>query len=149
MYNMYLSWNTSWVNNWDKTITDAHFPNHNYDLCTMRRYIRNILKWNKNDIKSTRVTTGDYSHTHRFRRVRLWENSLSLPLPLFPKQLFFTWTLLETITRHFIILSSRFFLPLSVAILFTSSLFIFFVHVLSFFFLSPFSSKKTSTNHLS
>ena len=55
----------------------------------------------KNNIKSTRMTTGDHSHTHRFRRVRLWENSLSLPLPLFLKQLFFTWTLLENYHNTF------------------------------------------------
>ena len=29
-------------------------------VCAMRRYSRNILQWNKNNIKSTRMTTGDY-----------------------------------------------------------------------------------------
>ena len=32
----------------------------NDDVYTMRRYSRNILQWNKNNIKSTRMTTGDY-----------------------------------------------------------------------------------------
>ena len=27
---------------------------------TMRRYSQNILQWNKNDIKSTRMINGDY-----------------------------------------------------------------------------------------
>ena len=44
----------------DKTIADARFANSNNDICTMRRYIRNILRWNKNDIKGKRMTTGDY-----------------------------------------------------------------------------------------
>ena len=34
------------------------------DVCTMRRFSRDILQWNKSDIKSTRVTTGDYSITY-------------------------------------------------------------------------------------
>ena len=32
----------------------------NYDVGRMRRHTQNILQWNKNDIKSTRMTNGDY-----------------------------------------------------------------------------------------
>ena len=33
----------------------------NNDIGRMRRYSRNILQWKENDIKSTRITTGDFS----------------------------------------------------------------------------------------
>ena len=32
----------------------------NYFVCRRRRYNRNILHWNKNDMKSMKWTTGDY-----------------------------------------------------------------------------------------
>ena len=31
------------------------------NVCGMRRYSRNIFQWNKNDIKSRKMTNGDYS----------------------------------------------------------------------------------------
>ena len=31
-----------------------------YDVSQMRRYNRNIFQWNKNDIKSKKMTNGDY-----------------------------------------------------------------------------------------
>ena len=33
---------------------------NNYDVCRMGRYTRNILQWNKNDIKSMKMMTGNY-----------------------------------------------------------------------------------------
>ena len=32
----------------------------NYDVARMGRYTQNILQWNKNNIKSMRMTNGDY-----------------------------------------------------------------------------------------
>ena len=39
------------------------FLTTNDDVCTMRRNSRNILQWNKSDIKSKKMTNGDYSNT--------------------------------------------------------------------------------------
>ena len=39
------------------------FLTTNDDVCTMRKNSQNILQWNKSDIKSTKMTTGDYSNT--------------------------------------------------------------------------------------
>ena len=33
----------------------------NYDVSGMGRYIRNILQWEENDIKSKKMNNGDYS----------------------------------------------------------------------------------------
>ena len=42
---------------------DARFPNNNDDVFTMRSDSRNILQWNKNNIKGMKRTTEDYYNT--------------------------------------------------------------------------------------
>ena len=32
----------------------------NYDVCIMRRYRRNILQWEENDIECMKIPSGDY-----------------------------------------------------------------------------------------
>ena len=42
-------------------LTFDKYETTNYDVCGMRRYSRNILQLNKNDIKRMKMTTRDYS----------------------------------------------------------------------------------------
>ena len=37
------------------------FSSKNHDVGRMGRYTQNLLQWNRNDIKSTRMANGDYS----------------------------------------------------------------------------------------
>ena len=41
-------------------LTFEKYKTTNYDISGMRRYCRNILQWNKNNMKSTKMTNGDY-----------------------------------------------------------------------------------------
>ena len=43
-------------------LTFEKYETTNYHVSGMRRYTRNVLQWNKNDIKSTRMTNRDYSN---------------------------------------------------------------------------------------
>ena len=52
-------------------------------VCGMRRYARNIFKWNKNNTKRTRMTTADYwclscfwfkRHSHWFYSMKYWRS---------------------------------------------------------------------------
>ena len=54
-----------------KTIADVRFPNDNDDVFTMGKYSRNILQWNKNNIKSMSMTTGDSSSSSESNKSRL------------------------------------------------------------------------------
>ena len=42
-------------------LTFEKYEPTNYDVCGMKRYSQNILQWNKNDMISTKATTGEFS----------------------------------------------------------------------------------------
>ena len=48
-------------------LTFEKYETTNYDISGMRRYCRNILQWNKSNLKSTKMTNGDY-WLHIFQR---------------------------------------------------------------------------------
>ena len=64
-------------------LTLEKYEKTNHDICVMRRYGQNIFQWNKNDIKSTRMTTGDYyillkqllDGKWEFLQIRQWRSS--------------------------------------------------------------------------
>ena len=61
----------------EEAIWCGHFLSEtiNYDVCTMRRYIRNILQWEEKSKECMKIPTGDYSTClARRNRVLSWAN---------------------------------------------------------------------------
>ena len=83
---------------------------NNYDIGRMGRHTQNILKWNKNDIKSTRMTTGDYFIApRRHGHVNSCEKMMQLPSVikldascLFSLRGFYFWSITNTISDYFL-----------------------------------------------